>query len=350
MAVFGTLAEEVNEAGLQEAILITLRRGIVGFALAVVIGVLLALAVVRFKPLRTAIGALISGIQTMPSIAWFPLAILLFQLTEQAIMFVVILGAAPSIANGLISGVDQIPRVLLRAAKVMGARGFDFYRHVLLPAALPSFVGGLKQGWAFAWRSLMAGELLVIIAGQSSIGHQAGVLPRVRRRRGPAGHDDRHPGHRHRHRLGLLRHRGAVRAAPLGPRRGSRIAPSTACGDQPIATNADPDQGRGGWHRTIASGEAGQPADSGARELSSEERPMLCNQSAVRDRRAQDPDPAGADGGGLDTCCRAGDGARLHGGQFAVPASERIAHVGQPVVDLDQDDLMVAHQDEVSGA
>ena len=170
VAVFGTLADEVNDAGLQEAILITLRRGILGFALAVVIGVLLALAVVRFKALRTAIGAFISGIQTMPSIAWFPLAILLFQLTEQAILFVVILGAAPSIANGLISGVDQIPRVLLRAANVMGARGLDYYRHVLLPAALPSFVAGLKQGWAFAWRSLMAGELLVIIAGQSSIG------------------------------------------------------------------------------------------------------------------------------------------------------------------------------------
>jgi NitT/TauT family transport system permease protein len=169
-AVFGTLVEEVNEAGLQEAILITLRRGVIGFILACLIGVLLALAVVRFKPLRTAIGALISGIQTMPSIAWFPLAILLFQLTEQAILFVVILGAAPSIANGLISGVDQIPRVLLRAAQVMGARGLDYYRHVLLPAALPSFVGGLKQGWAFAWRSLMAGELLVIIAGQPSIG------------------------------------------------------------------------------------------------------------------------------------------------------------------------------------
>ncbi len=122
VAVFGTLADEVNDAGLQEAILITLRRGILGFALAVVIGVLLALAVVRFKPLRTAIGAFISGIQTMPSIAWFPLAILLFQLTEQAILFVVILGAAPSIANGLISGVDQIPRVLLRAANVMGAQ------------------------------------------------------------------------------------------------------------------------------------------------------------------------------------------------------------------------------------
>ena len=173
MAVFGTLAAEVNEAGLQEAILITLRRGIMGFALAVVIGVLLALAVVRFKALRTAIGALISGIQTMPSIAWFPLAILLFQLTEQAILFVVVLGAAPSIANGLISGVDQIPpRAAAAWPQCTGARGLDYYRHVLLPAALPSFVAGLKQGWAFAWRSLMAGELLVIIAGQSSIGQR----------------------------------------------------------------------------------------------------------------------------------------------------------------------------------
>jgi NitT/TauT family transport system permease protein len=170
--VFGTLIREVSEEGLQQAILITLRRGLVGFLLACVIGVLLALAVVRFKKLRTAIGSLISGIQTMPSIAWFPLAILLFQLTEQAILFVVILGAAPSIANGLISGVDHIPRVLLRAATVMGARGTDYYRHVLLPAALPSFVAGLKQGWAFAWRSLMAGELLVIIAGTSSIGQR----------------------------------------------------------------------------------------------------------------------------------------------------------------------------------
>ena len=106
----------------------------------------------------------------MPSIAWFPLAILLFGLSEQAILFVVILGAAPSIANGLISGVDQIPRILLRAGRMLGARGVASYRHIVLPAALPSFVGGLKQGWAFAWRSLMAGELLVIVAGQTSIG------------------------------------------------------------------------------------------------------------------------------------------------------------------------------------
>jgi NitT/TauT family transport system permease protein len=106
----------------------------------------------------------------MPSIAWFPLAILLFGLTEQAILFVVVLGAAPSVANGVIAGVDNVPRLLLRAGRMLGARGMAAYRHVILPAALPSFIGGLKQAWAFAWRSLMAGELLVIIASQPSLG------------------------------------------------------------------------------------------------------------------------------------------------------------------------------------
>jgi NitT/TauT family transport system permease protein len=106
----------------------------------------------------------------MPSIAWFPLAILIFQLSEQAILFVVVLGAAPSIANGLIAGADTIPPILLRAGRVLGARGLAAYRYVILPASLPSFVGGLKQGWAFAWRSLMAGELLVVLRGKESVG------------------------------------------------------------------------------------------------------------------------------------------------------------------------------------
>jgi NitT/TauT family transport system permease protein len=132
----------------------------------------IGIAIVRWRLLRTAVASLITGLQTMPSIAWFPFAILLFGLSEAAIMFVIILGAAPSIANGLISGVDHVPRILLRAGEVLGARGIDRYRFVVLPAALPAFVGGMKQAWAFAWRSLMAGELLVIIAQQPSLGVQ----------------------------------------------------------------------------------------------------------------------------------------------------------------------------------
>jgi NitT/TauT family transport system permease protein len=85
-------------------------------------------------------------------------------------MFVVVLGAAPSIANGLIAGVDYTPPLLLRAGKMMGLRRISLYRHLILPASLPAFVAGLKQGWAFSWRSLMAGELLVVIANQPSLG------------------------------------------------------------------------------------------------------------------------------------------------------------------------------------
>ena len=168
--VFSTLWGYLQEGRLQEAAIITLARAFKGFALALVIGVVLGSLVARVKVLRVAVGSLITGIQTMPSIAWFPLAILLFQLSEEAIMFVVVLGAAPAIANGLIAGSDNIPPVLLRAGHAMGARGLSKYRHIVLPASLPYFVGGLKQGWAFAWRSLMAGELLVVIAGRESIG------------------------------------------------------------------------------------------------------------------------------------------------------------------------------------
>ena len=161
---------DLGEAATWKAIATTMRRAAVGFALAVFVGVAIGLAVSRFRSLRTAVGSLITGLQTMPSIAWFPLALLLFRLSEGAILFVVVIGAAPSIANGLISGIDQVPPLFTRAGRVLGARGLTAYRFVILPAALPSFLTGLKQGWAFAWRSLMAGELLVIIANQPSIG------------------------------------------------------------------------------------------------------------------------------------------------------------------------------------
>jgi NitT/TauT family transport system permease protein len=170
--VFAELWQELFAGNLIAAVAVTLRRAAIAYALAVVVGASIGILVVRSKTLRAAVGSLITGLQTMPSIAWFPLAILLFQLSEMAILFVVILGAAPSIANGLISGVDHVPPLLLRAGRVLGAQGFAMYRFVILPAALPASVAGLKQGWAFAWRSLMAGELLVLIPGQMSVGAQ----------------------------------------------------------------------------------------------------------------------------------------------------------------------------------
>ncbi len=155
---------------LWHAIGTTLERAVTGFALATVIGVIAGALVARIRPLRAAVGSMITGLQTMPSIAWFPFAIILFGGNTSAILFVIVLGAAPSIANGLIAGVDYTPPLLLKAGTMMGLRRLSLYRFLILPASLPTFVAGLKQGWAFAWRSLLAGELIVIIAGQPSLG------------------------------------------------------------------------------------------------------------------------------------------------------------------------------------
>ena len=168
--VFGELRHQFAGGKLLPSIGLTMSRAARGYALALVLGVVVGSVVARSKILRSAVGSFITGLQTMPSVAWFPLALLLFKLSESAILFVVVLGAAPSIANGLIAGIDQIPPLHLRAGRVLGAKRWTMYRYVILPAAFPGFVAGLKQGWGFAWRSLMAGELLVIIKGHQSVG------------------------------------------------------------------------------------------------------------------------------------------------------------------------------------
>jgi sulfonate transport system permease protein len=164
------LWDQATAGLLWHAIGTTLERAVLGFALAAAIGVVIGALVSRIRPLRAAVGSLITGLQTMPSIAWFPFAIILFGINTSAILFVIVLGAAPSIANGLIAGVDYTPPLLLKAGTMMGLRRLSLYRFLILPASLPTFVAGLKQGWAFAWRSLMAGELLVVIANQPSLG------------------------------------------------------------------------------------------------------------------------------------------------------------------------------------
>ena len=148
----------------------TLERAVIGYALALVIGTVVGLLVARIPPLRAAVGSLITGLQTMPSAAWIPFAIILFGLNTSAIMFIIVMAAAPAIANGLIAGVDYTPPLLLKAGKVMGLRGLSLNRYLVLPAALPTFVAGMKQGWAFTWHALLTAELLVLVAGEPSIG------------------------------------------------------------------------------------------------------------------------------------------------------------------------------------
>src|SRR5579859_1067119 len=175
LPVFQRLFEDLSRPDFYAGVAVTLRRALIGYAIAIAIGSVIGLLVARVPIVRKAVGHAILGLQSMPSIAWFPLAILLFQLTEGAILFVVILGAAPAVASGLLSGVDHVQPLLVRVGRVMGARGLRLYRYVILPAALPGFVGGLKQGWAFAWRSLLAGEILVAISNQISLGQQLEV-------------------------------------------------------------------------------------------------------------------------------------------------------------------------------
>ena len=166
------LAGDLRNLDFYAGIGMTLRRAALGYAIAAGAGTVVAILIARVKLARRAVGSLLVGLQSMPSIAWFPLALLLLQRSEGAITLVVLMGAAPAIAAGLLSGIDQVHPMLIRVGRAMGADGLRLYRHVVLPAALPAFVGGLKQGWAFAWRSLMSAELLVVAGNQTSIGTQ----------------------------------------------------------------------------------------------------------------------------------------------------------------------------------
>jgi sulfonate transport system permease protein len=170
--VLTRLAGDLQHVDFYAGIGVTLRRAALGYAMAAGAGIAVAIFIARIKLVRRAVGSLLVGLQSMPSIAWFPLAILLLQHSEGAITLVVLMGAAPAIAGGLLTGIDQVQPMLIRVGRAMGADGLRLYQHVILPAALPAFVGGLKQGWAFAWRSLMSAELLVVAGNQASIGQQ----------------------------------------------------------------------------------------------------------------------------------------------------------------------------------
>src|SRR5260221_6792356 len=114
----------------------------------------------RTRLFEETVGSLILGLQALPSVCWLPLAILWFGLTDQAVIFVVVMGALFSITLGVDAGVKNTPPIYLKAARNLGARGLAVSTQVILPAALPAVMNGLKQGWTFAWRSLMAGEVL----------------------------------------------------------------------------------------------------------------------------------------------------------------------------------------------
>ncbi|MFJ7077332.1 ABC transporter permease [Streptomyces sp. NPDC098781] len=171
--VWGELREAWLQGTLHEYIWTSVSRGLLGFLLALVIGTPLGLLVARVKFVRAAIGPILSGLQSLPSVAWVPPAVIWLGLNDKMMFAVILLGAVPSIANGLVSGVDQVPPLFLRAGRTLGATGLKGTWHIVMPAALPGYLAGLKQGWAFSWRSLMAAE---IIASSPDLGVGLGQL------------------------------------------------------------------------------------------------------------------------------------------------------------------------------
>ncbi|MEV4332957.1 ABC transporter permease subunit [Streptomyces sp. NPDC049597] len=172
-AVWDSVSEMWLQGTLLDVVWTSVSRGLLGFLLALAIGTPLGLLVARVKFVRAAIGPILSGLQSLPSVAWVPPAVIWLGLNDSMMFAVILLGAVPSIANGLVSGVDQVPPLFLRAGRTLGATGLKGTWHIVMPAALPGYVAGLKQGWAFSWRSLMAAE---IIASSPDLGLGLGQL------------------------------------------------------------------------------------------------------------------------------------------------------------------------------
>jgi NitT/TauT family transport system permease protein len=147
------------------AIVVSMKRMLLGYALSVVLGMILGLGVASNKFLEETMGGLLVSLQSLPSICWLPLAVLWFGLTEKAILFVVVMGSLLSVTIAMETGRQQMPKIYGMAGRNLGARGFKLFWYVLLPASLPFILSGLKQGWAFAWRSLISGEMIFVSLG-----------------------------------------------------------------------------------------------------------------------------------------------------------------------------------------
>lgn len=169
--VFVYLWSAVEDGTLWDATLVTVRRLLIGYGLGILIGLPLGLLTASFRWSQDTIGVLALGLQTLPSVCWVPLALLWFGQTEAAMLFVVVMGTLWSLIIATDTGVRTIPPIYSRAARSMGSSSFHTWTHVILPAALPFLLSGMKQGWAFAWRSLMAAEIYVTILTGFGLGH-----------------------------------------------------------------------------------------------------------------------------------------------------------------------------------
>lgn len=165
------LLAAISDGTLLEGSWITMKRLMVGYLIGCVLGLPLGLATARSKYLSDTIGVLALGLQTLPSVCWVPLSLLWFGQTESAMLFVVIMGTLWSVLIAVDNGARSLPPIYVRAARTMGSSGLHTLTRVILPASLPFVVSGMKQGWAFAWRSLMAAEIYVTLLTGYGLGH-----------------------------------------------------------------------------------------------------------------------------------------------------------------------------------
>lgn len=165
------LVDSTKDGTLLTACYVTLRRLLQGYAFGFIAGIPFGLLLARFQLLHDTLGIIALGLQALPSVCWAPLAILWFGQTEKAMFFIVVMGSVWSISLATETGVKHVPLLLIRAAKTMGSRGFHLWLKVILPAALPFIISGLKQGWAFAWRSLMAAEVYITVLTGFGLGN-----------------------------------------------------------------------------------------------------------------------------------------------------------------------------------
>ncbi len=166
--VLDTLHQGFADHTFQIGIGRSLQRIAIGYGLSALIGIPLGLLTARVRWLDHTLGSFVVGLQTLPSICWLPAALLWFGLSDGAILFVVVMGSTLAISIGTDDAVKNLPPIYVKAARTMGVQGFRLYKEVVFPAALPGIISALKQGWSFAWRSLMAGELLFVSPG---LGH-----------------------------------------------------------------------------------------------------------------------------------------------------------------------------------
>ncbi len=163
--------EIARDGSLWEAAGVTLKRLLAGYVIGLLAGVPLGFLTARVQAMRDTLGVMALGLQGLPSVCWVPLALLWFGQTEAAMLFVVVMGTLWSVILATETGVRNVNPLYVRAANTMGSSGLHTWIHVMFPASLPFIVSGMKQGWAFAWRSLMAAEIYVTILTGFGLGH-----------------------------------------------------------------------------------------------------------------------------------------------------------------------------------